>query len=305
MIAHKPIRQDNRVFWHISQVYKSTSAMRSRAPPSTPTLAGPTQQPYQDLGPSPHARRQIETGQEPTRSDTDTPGSTAASYQCCPARCATRQPSPFYYSMHPFYTIVRAASQGLQRYPSSHQRAYAARAYPRPLHQLTDATRILFTQHQRHYVQHHLDVCTVTALIDKQAFSDSIANRVRELSWGPKHHDCASPSDALRPGITPCVPRGPLRTQTNSQQSAILYLFSCSEERPQLQDRSCQFWISGTATMRHHAQRYARTSGAAPAQPFALTVHATRSAITAECAACGVDTLTRRTRLLRNAQLSE
>ena len=185
MIAHKPIRQDNRVFWHISQVYKSTSAMRSRAPPSTPTLAGPTQQPYQDLGPSPHARRQIETGQEPTRSDTDTPGSTAASYQCCPARCATRQPSPLYYSMHPFYTIVRAASHGLQRYPSSHQRAYAARAYPRPLHQLTDATRILFTQHQRHYVQHHLDVCTVTALIDKQAFSDSIANRVRELSWGP------------------------------------------------------------------------------------------------------------------------
>ena len=176
---------------------------------------------------------------------------------------------------------------------------------PRPLHQLTDATRTLFTQHSRHYVQHHLDVCTVTALIDKQAFSDSIANRVRELSWGPKHHDCASPSDALRPGITPCVPRGPLRTQTNSQQSAILYLFSCSEERPQLQDRSCQFWISGTATLRHHAQRYARTSGAAPAQPFALTVHATRSAITAECAACGVDTLTRRTRLLRNAQLSE
>ena len=127
MIAHKLIRQDNRVFWHISQVHKSTSAMRSCAPPSTPTLAGPTQQPYQDLGPSPHARRQIETGQEPTRSDTDTPGSTAASYQCCPARPAAHQHLPRYETTHPSYTIARATSNGPQRYPTSQHRAYAAR----------------------------------------------------------------------------------------------------------------------------------------------------------------------------------
>ena len=209
LIAHKPIRQDNHIFRHISQVYKSTSAMRSRAPPSTPTLAGPTQQPYQDLGPSPHARRQIETGQEPTRSDTDTPGSTAASYQCCPARCATRQPSPLYYSMHPFYTIVRAASHGLQRYPSSHQRAYAARTHHRPLHQRARTPSIPDAKLTSHYVVHHLDVCTVTALNDKQAFSDSIANRGRELSRGPKHRDRAFPTDALYPRMAPCATRRP------------------------------------------------------------------------------------------------
>ena len=44
MITPEMIRQDDRVFSGISQVYKSTSAMRSRAPPTTPTLARRVQQ---------------------------------------------------------------------------------------------------------------------------------------------------------------------------------------------------------------------------------------------------------------------
>ena len=54
-----------------------------------------------------------------------------------------------------------------------------------PLHQLAHDHRYPGTQHHRRYVVHLLDVCTVTALIVKQALSDSIANRGRELSWGP------------------------------------------------------------------------------------------------------------------------
>ena len=175
----------------------------------------------------------------------------------------------------------------------------------RPLHRRARAPSIPDAKLTSHYVVHHLDVCTVTALNDKQAFSDSIANRGRELSRGPNIATAPSPPMPSTQEWHHAPRKGPTRSRPSLSNPLCLCFSSCSEERPQLQDRSCQFGISGTATMRHHAQRYARTSGAAPAQPFALTVHATRSAITAECAAGGVDTLTRRTRLLRNAQLSE
>ena len=73
LITHKSIRQDNRVFCGISQVYKSTSAMRSRAPPTTPTLAGPTQQHQLDLGPSNHALRRTRNTHALSRTRRDPP----------------------------------------------------------------------------------------------------------------------------------------------------------------------------------------------------------------------------------------
>ena len=73
MITLKSIRQDNRVFCGISQVYKSTSAMRSRAPPTTPTLAGPTQQHQLDLGPSNHALRRTRNTHALSRTRRDPP----------------------------------------------------------------------------------------------------------------------------------------------------------------------------------------------------------------------------------------
>ena len=73
LITPKSIRQDNRVFCGISQVYKSTSAMRSRAPPTTPTLAGPTQQHQLDLGPSNHALRRTRNTHALSRTRRDPP----------------------------------------------------------------------------------------------------------------------------------------------------------------------------------------------------------------------------------------
>ena len=64
---------DNRDFRGISQVYKSTSAMRSRAPPTTPTLAGPTQQHQLDLGPSNHALRRTRNTHALSRTRRDPP----------------------------------------------------------------------------------------------------------------------------------------------------------------------------------------------------------------------------------------
>ena len=73
MITTNSIRQDKRVFCGISQVYKSTSAMRSRAPPTTPTLAGPTQQHQLDLGPSNHALRRTRNTHALSRTRRDPP----------------------------------------------------------------------------------------------------------------------------------------------------------------------------------------------------------------------------------------
>ena len=203
--------------------------------------------PAAPIGPRPIEPR-AETDQEHTRSVSDTPGSTAASYGCCPARCTTRQLSLHHQDTHPSYTIARATNRGLQRYPTSHQRAYAARTHHRPLHRRARTPSIPDAKLTSHYVAHHLDVCTVTALNDKQAFSDSIANRGRELSRGPNIATAPSPPMPSTQEWHHAPREGPTRSRPSLSNPLCLCFSSCSEERPQLQDGSCQFWISGTAT---------------------------------------------------------
>ena len=88
----------------------------------------------------------------------------------------------------------------------------------------------------------------MTALNNKQAFSDSIANRGRELSRGPNIATAPSPPMPSTQEWHHAPREGPARSRPSLSNPLCLCFSSCSEERPQLQDGSCQFWISGTAT---------------------------------------------------------
>ena len=180
--------------------------MRSRAPPTTPTLAGPTQQHQLDLGPSNHALRRTRNAHALSRTRRDPPRHHTDVAPLAARPASSRYTTKIRIPHTPSHAPRIADSNGTRQVTNEHTllACTTVRCTDTRAHRASQTPN--FTSH---YVVHHLDVCTVTALNDKQAFSDSIANRGRELSRGPKHRDCAFPTDALYPRMAPCATRRP------------------------------------------------------------------------------------------------
>ena len=155
----------------------------------------------------------------------------------------------------------------------------------RPLHRHARAPSIPDANFTSPYVVHHLDVCTVTALNDKQAFSDSIANRGRELSRGPNIATAPSPPMPSTQEWHHAPREGPARSRPSLSNPLCLASPLVPRNGRNYRTGHASFGSAAQPPTRHHALPNTQPSDTAlaNAQPYCERVDASRFCCGTRC----------------------